>query len=460
MPRPTHIEDVVRRLTETSFLRIRPDLQTERIDTKWLGFLALESLRKYYKVIIKDQSPELFGNVDLSFNKAMKWMFSEIGGLDRNRKLNLKKVIEAYEKGHRGELGKQKSSDKPTPTAGYLERIADVKFSNCAAQMYKDRFINKDIKLNDVPSIDDQQCRHIRAILTDVYCHDDSEWTSDEPYLITGASLSDFTGVWFEKKSCSDIHGSVDRGDHINFKPPSINKLFDWRVVNPSDDLDLSLWPVTGLCTITLMEHDQSDKERVFQAFKAAYSTANLLIAIATGATGGPVGVAIALACIFISVILALDGDDELNTIPIRIDDVLGGDSIPTQNLTPRIEGSHKGNEYRYDFSINITGEDYSCPIPAPFKMIGPSSRMIPYQGGDTIGGYAISCPDPLRMISWSVSPAGASIGQQGKRYTRISFHREGQYKVSVTAKSRGGIPKTYEAEISVSVTEGSGIPH
>ena len=67
---------------------------------------------------------------------------------------------------------------------------------------------------------------------------------------------------------------------------------------------------------------------------------------------------------------------------------------------------------------------------------------------------------DALHMISWRVSPAGASIGQQEKRYTKISFHREGQYKVLVTAKSRGGIPKTYEDEISVSVDVGSGIPH
>lgn len=458
MPTPTHIEDVARRLSRTSFLRFRTGLQTERIDTKWLGFLTLESLRKYYKVISKDQSQDLFGNVDLSFNKAMKQMFIEIGGLDRTRKTNLKNLIAAYEKDHRGELGKQGSPDKPTPTAKYLERIADVKFSDCVAQMYKDKFIGKNIKLDDAPSIEDQQCRHIRAILTDVYCRDDSEWSSDEPYLITGASLSDFTGVWFKKTGCSNIHGNVDPGDHINFTPPSINKLFDWRVVNPSDEL--SLWPVTALCTITLMEHDQSDQDRVYQAFKAAYSTARLLVAISTGSAGGPVGVAIALACIFISVILALDGDDELSTIPIRIDDVLGGDAIPEQNLIERIKGRHKGNNYKYDFSIKITGEDYSCPVPAPFGIIGPSSRMIPYRGGVTFGGYSISCPDALHMISWRVSPAGASIGQQEKRYTKISFHREGQYKVLVTAKSRGGIPKTYEDEISVSVDVGSGIPH
>ena len=441
MPDQTYFDAAAERIAKTSFVRVKPDFQTKRVDTKWLGFLVLESLRKYAS------RPETFGKKPSSFNKAMEPLLTQICK-NRTRRSNLSKLIEAYERGPRSRVRKYIGRTKVTR---YLARKGEVPFLNCTRDMFLNRLIPYAVTLKDEPSIDDRQCRRIYAVLTNVHCHENSEWTADEPYLITGASLSDFTGTWEKETECSNYAGSVDPGDDINFSPPSIKKLFDWRIENPSDDL--SLWPVTALCTITLMEHDQGDKERAYHAFRAAYSIANLLVGIATGATGGPVGVAIAIVSILVSVLLSLDGEDELGTVGLRFDNVLGGSSPAPQDLKQVIEGKHKGNYYKYEFSIQYTGDDYDCPVGVPFWITGADKRTIPYAGGTTHGGYAIVCPSPLHQIVWSVSPPYAIINQQGKRYTRIQWHTPGIYTVSATAKEQSGI-QTHYSEMKVNVEE------
>jgi hypothetical protein len=249
---------------------------------------------------------------------------------------------------------------------------------------------------------------------------------------------------------CSEYGGSVDPGDDVVFRPTSINTLFDWRIENPSDNL--SLWPVTALCTITLMEHDQGSKEQTYQAFKAAFSAVKLLMEIAGGTAGGPVGIALSLVSILVSLALALDGDDELGTFGIRFDDVLAGPSEKSEELKHVVEGHHKGNYFKYEFTVQYNHKDYSCPVEVPFGISGPNKRTIPYMGGMIEGGYAIECPSPLHQIQWKVTPSQATgITQQGERYTRIRWHHDGTYTVSVTAKEQSGI-QTHSAQMTVTV--------
>jgi len=438
---PSYFDEAVKRLAKPSFVRVNRNFRTSRVDTKWLGLLVLESVRKY------SLNPETYGNKPKSFNFAMKRFLAQVSG-NQTRRSNLTRLIKAYERGPRRGILRTRIGELYAPE--YLSRKGDVQFQNCVKDMLSRGKIAAAVTQLGEPSIDDRQCRHIIAKLTKVHCHNDSEWSSDEPYIMTGASISDSTGTWMRETECSNYAGNVDPGDDVVFTPATINSLFNWRIENPSDNL--SLWPVTALCTITLMEHDQGTKERTYQAFKAAYSATKLLIAIAQGTAGGPVGIALALISILFSLALALDGDDELGTLGMRFDDVLGGSSEKSIELKHVIEGHHKGNYYKYEFTVNYSHKDYSCPVEVPFGIRGPKNRTIPYMGGIIEGGYAIESPSPLHQIEWKVSPSQATgILQQGKRYTRIRWHHDGTYTVSVTAKEQSGI-QTHSAQMTVTV--------
>ena len=437
----SYFEEAAKRLAKASFVRVSQKFRTSKADTRWLGLLVLESARKY------NLDHAAFGNKPKSVNLVMKKFLTQVCR-NQTRRSNLTRLVEAYERGPRRAIAGRRIGELYAPE--YLSRKGDVQFQNCVKDMIAKRTLAAAVAQLGEPSIDDRQCRHITARLTKVHCHEDSEWSSDEPYILTGASLSDPTGTWMRETGCSEYGGNVDPGDDVVFRPATINNLFDWRIENPSDNL--SLWPVTALCTITLMEHDQGDKERTYQAFKAAYSATKLLIAIAQGTAGGPVGIALALISILFSLALALDGDDELGTLGIRFDDVLGGTSEKSIELKHVIDGHHIGKRYKYAFTVHYSHEDYSCPVEVPFGIRGPKNRTIPYMGGVIEGGYAIECPSPLHQIEWKVTPSQATrITQQGKRYTRIQWHHGGTYTVSVTAKEQSGI-QTHAAEMSVTV--------
>lgn len=434
--------EIAKNLTNPSIVIVKPGNRTKKINTRWLGYLVMESLSKY------QSGQRQFGRSAKSFDGAMKPIFDKLAS-NRVKRIRLNQLVDTYQQSIRGRVRRVINNE---PVTEFLKSKSAVRFSTCAKELLAAGLIADAIKLETTPTIEDRQCRRIYTTLSSVYCHDDSEWSADEPYIMTGAELFDEMGTWEKDTELSNYAGGVSSGNFVEFEPPSINKIFDWRLENPADGLSLS--PVTAVSTITLMEHDQGDKEQYYNAFKAGYAAAKLLLNIAAGTTGGPVGIAIGVISIIVSLALALDGEDELGTVAIRYDDVLGESGPVTQYVKETIKGRHKGNYYKYDFSVLYTSEDYSCPVRVPFGITGPKRRTVYVDRGPAKGGYAIVCPAPLRDIKWKVAPIGATVQIQGKRYTKISFRLPGTYQVSVTAKEQSGIA-SHSKSMTVTVNQG-----
>lgn len=448
-------EEIVKRLTNPSFIRVKPNLITQTVKTKYLGVMLMESLCSY------QENPATFGYKDRSFNAVMKaFLDKNIGSNPRAKRAKaLAKIIHAYKAGPRIAFKNNKVGRSTLPA--YLARKGNAQFHNAVSDMQIQRvdgrrpLIPAAIVIPEASPMDDRRCRRIQAHLQEVFCDDRSEASTDELYFMTGATLSDFTGTWEEHTRLSDRIDGVDDPNPVPLPEP-FKRLFDFKIQNPGDAYSLS--PLTALCTITLMERDQSSRQRVYSAFQAAYNAANLLAAIAQGTAGGPVGVAIAVATILILLILALDGDDELGTVAFRFDDVLASNAPPSKILEGVIDDSQKGNHYRYLFTVRYQSTDYDCPVDPPFRIVGPTERtirnMVP-----TWGGYALISPVPVENIEWRVTPAGATVGQQGKRYTSIHFSRSGTFTVSVSADPQaGGV--TLTDTHTVQVTDLGGIPY
>lgn len=445
---------VVQKLIRSSFFQVKPDGKTKDVKTRYLGFLLLESMCAFRK------NPSTFGSEPRSFNAAMKKSMKDyvLTGTRDQRAARLRRlddIIKAYKAplGARSKIARTRIGGSTLPV--YLRRKAAGIFMNSVADMQKQRIgtqllIPAGVSIPE-PKLNEQWlCRRLQGRLMSIYCVNRSDVSADELYLMTGEMLVDSTGAWDTvTHPPSDVFSSPENDQRVTL-PTNPYWLHDWQILNPPDTY--SVLPLTALCNVTLMEEDFSVKERVYSAFKAAYKTAYLLATI--GGTG-PVGIATALVGIFIDFLVALDGDDHLGTAPFRFDNILSDEVAENYVVELPIGGPHGDSDCRYLVKVNNRSTNYECPMDPPFRIEGPTKRTMRYRGDSVRGGYRLVAPFPIKenSIRWSASPAGATVAQQGRRYTSINFSAARTYTVKVEAERVDGqqvssVPVTVTVEL------------
>lgn len=431
---PTKAEKTLRQIIRSSFIKVNRERQASEVSTEWLPILVLESLRKYA------QSPDTFGRTRRSFDRATHEYFNYLYSYPA-WKAQLDALQDKYEP-LRQSIENKIGTDK---IPKYLSKTGsnDI-FMDCADKMISNGLISRGVPLPTGSTSSEIECRRIVAGLSEIHCINPEEIRNDEPYFFTGTTLFDATGnLDSPKTQDSKVARGIGAGDNVPLLPEAIAMLFTKDLIKPSEAISVS--PVTLLCSVSLMEHEHGNTERIYQAFKAGYQTAKLLMAFAGGTTGGPIGIAIAVVGILISLAIALDGDDQLGDVIFRFDDVLGGDECSTLPFEKIIDGSHWGNRYKYKITINYRSIDFTCPSLPDLSVSGPGTRTIRWEGEGTEGGYGLNYDGQVEEIVWKADALEladpelpthntAFIPQNGERYARVHFRLPGTYKVSVTA--------------------------
>ena len=446
---------VVQKLLSSSFCQVKSDGKTNTVETRRLAVLLLESLCTFR------ENPGAFGTETRSFNAALKHSLEDyvLAGTPQQRAARLARlddIITAYNAplGPRGKLSRTRIGDITLPD--YFREKAAAIFPRAVADMKKERIGSKPLIPDGIsipePGLTEQWlCRRLHGRLLSIYCVELSEQIADELYLMTGEMLVDSTGTWDRKTHPpSEVFRSPDNEQRVTL-PTNPYWLHDWRILNPPDTYSVS--PLIALCDVTLMEQDYSDKERVYAAFRAAYKSVALLASIG-GA--GPVGIAIALVGILFNLLVALDGDDHLGNASFRFDDILSDELDEYVEIELPISSPHGESDCGYLIKIQNRTTDQECPTDPPFRIEGPTTRTIAHEV-PTRGGYRLVAPLPLNedSIRWSVSAAGATINQNGKRYTSVTFSRGGNFTIEIEANQVNG--ENMAAALGVSVTESDG---
>jgi hypothetical protein len=442
-------EEVLKLLLNQSFTRVKPTGGTQKVSTKWLGYLVMESLCAYAR------DPMTFGQNRRSFDAVMKG-FIEQNGLNSRRSRrgrNLAILLDAYynnpsnRPGHKY-LSKRKvgrsSADK------YFERKARTIFKSAVTDM-RSRTIDRKQILPDGIFLErgvstlQSYSRHIQADLQSVIAENRSEASDDEIYLLTGAMLLDSTGKWnVLTDGMRDDTGDIDAPPprDVDF-PDHLNPLFAWNILKPPNNAVTA--PVYAVASITVMEHDNTDRDRVIAAFEAAYETAKLIASLVAGTAGGPVGIAIAIANILYNVIIALDGDDLLGTAEYRFDNVLAAPAPKDFQLDKYILGTQHGNPYRYVTRVRYRSEDFAAPTDFSCRIVGASYLSL-VAGGVVKAPYKVVVSSigntyvQLEDIKWKVTPATGQtrVTRQGQRHTHVQFDMTGSFVVEVTVTVAG----------------------
>ena len=426
------VANTLQRITSAEFMRVGREMRARSVSVPMLGFLVLESLRKYFV------DPRQFGNTRRSFDCGMKPFFDYLAFHTDDRRNRIKELVSLYEQRIRTRMRRRVDG---RPAADYLADIGkNIAFSECAKDLFTKGLVPPGVQIEGSP----QQflLRNIKATITKIHCADPEEVLHDEVYFFTGASLADFTGNWKKNTAASALANGIGAGDNVPLSPSGVDTLFDWELVKPSEDIALP--PVTAVCSISLLEHEHGDTRRIYEAFSAAYSTAKLLAAIGAGTAGGPLGIATALVGILVSLAIALDGDDELGSVVFRFDDVLGGPPIATAaSLEGIVEGSHLGNNYKYKVILNYAEQDRPGSYPG-FEVTGTGNLKIRDMVGGATGLFRIASDAQLSDISWTASalsleppPAIGSpciCGGGSERETTVEFRQPGSYTVQASA--------------------------
>jgi hypothetical protein len=436
--------EALKQILNSKFTRIKANYSTQDVSTKWLGYLVMESLCAYR------DNPSAFGQESRSFDAVIKkFVDDNVGSKPRaTRVKNLNRILDSYRRprGPRQRLALKRVGR--SSGVQYLGRKGRAIFSHTAADLFVKRINGKRIlpagvALPDGPAITEFNHRNIQGDLKSVYCANRSETSTDEIYLLTGAVLFDKTGTWKTTTDyMPDSDEDVSAGNEVEF-PEDLNPLFFWNIVKPPDGTLVS--PKSTACTVTIMEEDQSNRQRIVSAYQAAYTAGKLLSQLAAGSAGGPFGIAIAVVNILILLLLALDGDDELGTAAFRFDNLLTSDVPADFDRSFAVSGSQKGNSYRYIVKVRYRAQDFFAPKDYSCRIDGPSSLTLQDPGKGVKGRYKVhpssigNVQPSIESIKWSVTPhAGTSVAPQGTRSTYIKFRHTGTFVIKVTAKVEG----------------------
>jgi hypothetical protein len=460
-------KEALQRILNPSFTRIRANQTTQTVSTKWLGYLLMESLCSYR------DNPSTFGHNPLSFDSVIKrFVDDNIGSSPRSRRVkNLNRLVTEYERprGPRQRLALKRVGRRSA--AKYLAQKGRSIFKNSVADMRvqrigRQRVLSDAVFLPEAASVLEKNHRNIQADLHSIVCKLRSEVSDDEVYFLTGAMLFDETGEWRTNNNYTrrgDESGDIDAPPQCNVEfRDYLNPLFSWSIYKPSSPHA----PVSAACSITLMEQDQSDRDRVYKGFQAAYQSAQLLSSLVAGTAAGPVGIAFAIASILVSVIQALDGDDLLGTADFRFDNVLSSPAPSDFKLSKEVGGFQKGNGYRYIFEVRYRSQDFDVPNPDySCRISGRPSLKLRDAGQAVKAKYKMvvssvgNVQTQVENIRWSVTPhQGTEVVTPTMRDTYIKFRHDGSYLIKVTAKVTGTSVRVTDTH-RVGVEPPNGIP-
>jgi hypothetical protein len=320
----------------------------------------------------------------------------------------------------------------------YLSMLAaDTEFGRCVEKLISAGLLSDRLL---IPTDDHTEVvyRRMMAKVLQIKCENPEEsdisyYPGDEIYCLNSGALFDASGYWNRQSRRSDVDNGVKAGFPVELKPRGAEVLLSAQVQNGDDH---PWFPLSAMCSVTLVEHEFGDVDQVFEAFGIAYSAAEVLKAACLGTAAGAVGAAAAVGNLLLTLAIALDGEDELGTVVYRIDDILTG-ANRHELRHEDIAGSHLGNDYRYGVSVTFDTWDETGERPT-FTVKGPHNLHTTNEWATA--HFEIECEAQLRCIRWSAphSTAQAAEGEvlyQGQRETSIRFEIPyGLYDVSVSA--------------------------
>lgn len=439
----------VTRLLKRSFIRFRPWLPTPRhgrrgraieVQTGVLGEMLLESLRKYTEQ--RDQFGRVKGSLDAFLKPVFDTMLSDATRRDRAASLlreaksidPVSRQLSATYRGPRtrradANLLELKARRKHLALIGKEQRLEDA-----LKDLVNRGLLQKEILLED-ESPETVVYRHLKANLREVRCEDPEEIVfgstdpGDEIYVITSASVFDARGVYESNPDVSDVDTGVQAGDTVDLLPARIATMLDDRMLNGPDDPRLS--PLYVGLSVSVIEHEYSDIERVRATVTVIWSSAKLMAAAVTGNLGAVVN---ALSDLLRAIAVLLDGDDELGTVAYVADDVLTGPNLDEVISRP-IRDSHLGNDYEYIVNLELTSQDVAPEPGETVELRLSGDQNLRSTSERVTGRYRIRPNAQVKDIHWSADPPQVTeVLEQDQLDTRIKFKIWGDYTVSVRA--------------------------
>ena len=444
--------EVVRRVTRSSFVRVRPGRTPETVSTRWIGYLVLESLSAHRRAR-RDGRLGQFGSERRPLDAVLKALLeSQVSGGPRSRRVrNLNAILDAWERrrGPRHRLTRRLVGR--TPAHRYLRHKSRAKFGDAAEDMLRRKVGTRKMVPAGVAL-----CSGVPAGYSGH--RDFSVWlrsirrtaghaTDDAVYFLTASALTDATGTWHQATNCmTGAANGIDDG-HAMPIPDEARTLCDWRMMLPDEAGGAG---TTGaLCIVALMQDGGSHRERVYGVFRAAVSAGRVLASRLQREGGGAVGVATAVVGVLARLLLALDDDDELATAVYRFDGVLQPHALGCGDRELNVAGARRDGDYAYLVGIRYSGTDVYTRGSIECAIAGPGALTLDDAGPSTQGRYeakivSLSEPVPVDSIRWTVAPPRAEILKQGRRETAIRFTRMGDYVINVSAEIEGSTYLSY----------------
>lgn len=456
MPKTKHLLEragfAVQKMRSYAINRVEAGVVKERIDVPILGALVMESLSKHVTA----------GRVSPTGIKSLHGLLFPFF---RNAPINdaTRELVKAYRKAISGDTKRVAG----IPLADYVAKVVTLPLGDCLKSLLDNGLLPSSFVVN-AGNISLVLNRQIHAQVQTLTCVNPEELGEDEIYVVNTGTIYDATGIWNSRVHASSVYEDIG-GDDIVDLTKEEKFLMDFSAQNGPDGQN----SVSAMCSMTVIEHEYGDIDKIKAALNAAYTAGRMIAAVgaATGPVGGAIAVGVAIPSLLLSLAVFLDGDDELGSFALRFDNFLDG---PTwdKKFSLRIGGTHLLNDYRYKASLRAFTEDV-LGQPPQLSITGKSTVVSTQLEGPTHAAYRLNCAAELRNIDWSVQWTGTGSGTlalgQGptlsagnsQREVTVTFRFVGNYRVSVSAKNvADGRTMSDHIDVKVKFTSQGGSLH